>query len=161
VSAICLISALAYHEIITQVPHEVYVALERGTEAPRLSHPPIRVFWFSGQAFTLGIQTHKIDGVPVRIYSPEKTIADCFKCGTAGSGRCLQTNLESAGTMVRMRGEIEPFLLDKSEDESFHHEIRAIKEGLKIEFRRCAPSYLQPQLFFGAEGHQGNNTLLL
>jgi predicted transcriptional regulator of viral defense system len=76
---ICLISALAYHEITTQIPHEVYMALERGTEPPRLGHPPIRIFWFSGQAFTLGIQTHKIDGVPVRIYSPEKTIADCFK----------------------------------------------------------------------------------
>jgi predicted transcriptional regulator of viral defense system len=76
---ICLISALAYHEISTQVPHEVYVALERGTEAPRLNHPPIRTFWFSGQAFTHGIQTHKIDNVPVRIYCPEKTIADCFK----------------------------------------------------------------------------------
>lgn len=78
-SVICLISALSYHEITTQIPHEVYAALERGTEAPRLGHPPIRVFWFSGQAFTLGIQTHKIDGVPVRIYSSEKTIADCFK----------------------------------------------------------------------------------
>jgi predicted transcriptional regulator of viral defense system len=77
--AICLISALAYHEITTQVPHEVYVALERGTEPPRLGHPPIRIFWFSGQAFTLGIQTHKIDDVTVRIYSPEKTIVDCFK----------------------------------------------------------------------------------
>jgi predicted transcriptional regulator of viral defense system len=76
---ICLISALAYHEITTQVPHEVYVALERGTETPRLGHPPIRVFWFSGHAFTLGVQTHKIDGVPVRIYSSEKTIIDCFK----------------------------------------------------------------------------------
>ena len=76
---ICLISALAYHEITTQVPHEVYVALERGTEAPRLNHPPIRIFWFSEQAFTHGIQTHKIDSVPVRIYSLEKTIADCFK----------------------------------------------------------------------------------
>jgi predicted transcriptional regulator of viral defense system len=76
---ICLISALAYHEITTQVPHEVYVALERGTEAPRLTHPPVRIFWFSGQALTHGIQKHKIDGVLVRIYSPEKTIADCFK----------------------------------------------------------------------------------
>ena len=76
---ICLISALAYHEITTQVPHEVYVALERGTESPRLAHPPIRIFWFSGQAFTHGIDTHKIDGVSVRIYNPEKTIADCFK----------------------------------------------------------------------------------
>ncbi len=76
---ICLISALAYHEITTQVPHEVYVALERGTEAPRLNHPPLRVFWFSGESFTVGIEKHKIDGVPVRLYSPEKTIADCFK----------------------------------------------------------------------------------
>ena len=76
---ICLISALAYHEITTQVPHEVYVALNRGMEAPRLGHPPLRIFWFSGQAFTLGIESHKIDGVSVRIYGPEKTIADCFK----------------------------------------------------------------------------------
>src|SRR4030042_469041 len=76
---ICLISALAYHEITTQIPHEVYVALERGTEPPRLGHPPVRTFWFSGKAFTIGIQTHKIDGVRVRIYSPEKTITDCFK----------------------------------------------------------------------------------
>jgi len=76
---ICLISALAYHEITTQVPHEVYVALERGTEAPRLNHPPLRVFWFSGEAFTVGIEKHKMDGVPARIYSAEKTIADCFK----------------------------------------------------------------------------------
>jgi predicted transcriptional regulator of viral defense system len=76
---ICLISALAYHEITTQVPHEVYVALERGTEVPRLDYPPLRIFWFSGQSFTHGIETHKIDSVPVHIYSPEKTIADCFK----------------------------------------------------------------------------------
>jgi predicted transcriptional regulator of viral defense system len=76
---LCLISALAYHEITTQVPHEVYVALGRGTETPRLNHPPLRVFWFSGQSFTAGIEKHKIDDVPVRIYSPEKTIADCFK----------------------------------------------------------------------------------
>jgi len=76
---ICLISALAYHEITAQVPHEVYVALDRGTEAPRLNHPPLRVFWFSGESFTVGIEKHKIDGVPVRIYSAEKTIADCFK----------------------------------------------------------------------------------
>jgi predicted transcriptional regulator of viral defense system len=76
---ICLISALAYHEITTQVPHEVYVALKRGTEVPRLDYPPLRIFWFSGQSFTHGIETHKIDSVPVHIYSPEKTIADCFK----------------------------------------------------------------------------------
>jgi predicted transcriptional regulator of viral defense system len=76
---ICLISALAYHGITTQIPHEVYLALNRGAEPPRLEHPPIRVFWFTGQAFTQGLESNRLDGVQVRIYSPEKTIADCFK----------------------------------------------------------------------------------
>lgn len=76
---ICLISALAYHEITTQIPHEVYLALNRGAEPPKLEHPPIRIFWFTGEAFTHGIENYKLDDVQARIYSPEKTIADCFK----------------------------------------------------------------------------------
>jgi predicted transcriptional regulator of viral defense system len=76
---ICLISALAYHEITTQIPHEVHVALSRGTEPPRLKHPPLRVFWFTSRSFTDGIETHKVDGIRLRVYSPEKTLADCFK----------------------------------------------------------------------------------
>lgn len=76
---ICLISALAYHELTTQIPHEVYLALPRGAEPPRLEHPPVRVFWFTGKAFTEGVETHEVDGVPVRIYGAEKTLADCFK----------------------------------------------------------------------------------
>ncbi len=76
---ICLISALAHHEITTQIPHQIHVALARGAEPPRLDYPPLRVFWFSGGAFTEGVETHKLDGVPVRVYSPEKTLADCFK----------------------------------------------------------------------------------
>jgi len=76
---VCLISALAYHGITTQIPHEVYLALKRGAEPPRLRYPPIRVFWFTAEAFAQGIETHRLDGIQVRIYSPEKTIADCFK----------------------------------------------------------------------------------
>lgn len=76
---ICLISALAWHELTTQIPHEVYLALPRGAEPPRLDHPPIRVFWFTGKAFSEGIETHEVDGVSVRIYGVEKTLADCFK----------------------------------------------------------------------------------
>jgi predicted transcriptional regulator of viral defense system len=76
---ICLVSALAYHELTTQVPHEVHLALPRGTERPRLKQPPVRVFWFAGPAFAQGIETHKVDSFSVRIYSPEKTLADCFK----------------------------------------------------------------------------------
>jgi predicted transcriptional regulator of viral defense system len=76
---ICLISALAFHQITTQIPHEVHVALQRGAELPRLEHPPIKLYWFKDQAFTAGVDTHKLDGVDIRIYSPEKTLADCFK----------------------------------------------------------------------------------
>lgn len=76
---ICLISALAYHELTTQIPHEVYLALPRGAEPPRLEHPPLRVFWFTGKAFTEGAETHEVDSVPMRIYGMEKTLADCFK----------------------------------------------------------------------------------
>ena len=76
---VCLVSALAFHELTTQIPHEVHVALPRGTEEPRLAHPPIKTYRFTGGAFTEGVETHELDGVSVRIYSPEKTLADCFK----------------------------------------------------------------------------------
>ncbi|MBC8421193.1 MAG: type IV toxin-antitoxin system AbiEi family antitoxin domain-containing protein [Desulfobacterales bacterium] len=76
---VCLISALSFHELTTQIPHEVHVALSRGAEEPRLDHPPIRTYRFSGEAFTEGVEIHKFDGVRVRIYNPEKTLADCFK----------------------------------------------------------------------------------
>jgi hypothetical protein len=72
-------------EILQQIdpegllPHEVHVALQRGAEIPRLEYPPIKIYWFKGQAFTAGVETHKLDGADIRIYSPEKTLADCFK----------------------------------------------------------------------------------
>lgn len=76
---LCLVSALAFHELTSQVPHAIDVALERGTRKPRLDHPPTRFFWFSGPAFHEGIETHTLDGVSVRIYDPEKTLVDCFR----------------------------------------------------------------------------------
>ena len=76
---ICLISALSFHEMTSQVPHEVYLSLSRGKWGPKLDYPPIRVFWFTGPAFRDGVEVHMIDDVPVRIYNPEKTLADCFK----------------------------------------------------------------------------------
>lgn len=78
-AVICLISALAYHGITTQIPHEVAVAVPRGARLPSLDSPPVRAYKFSGAAFSAGIEKHRIDGITVRIYSPEKTLADCFK----------------------------------------------------------------------------------
>ena len=76
---ICLLSALAFHNLTSQIPHVVHLAVARGSEPPRLEYPPIELFWFSGGAFSSGVETHQLDGVIVRIYSAEKTLADCFK----------------------------------------------------------------------------------
>ena len=76
---ICLISALHFHNITTQIPHTVSIAVNRGTEPPRLSFPPIQIYWFSGEAFAAGKEQHSIENTTVRVYSAEKTLADCFK----------------------------------------------------------------------------------
>jgi predicted transcriptional regulator of viral defense system len=76
---VCLISALAFHDLTTQVPHAVHIALKRGAEPPRLEYPPLKVYWFTGASFSEGIEQHAVDDVPVRVNSEEKTIADCFK----------------------------------------------------------------------------------
>lgn len=76
---LCLISALSFFDLTTQVPHAIDLALERGKTKPRLDYPPTRFFWFSGAAFHEGIETHEIDGTAVRVYAPEKTLVDCFR----------------------------------------------------------------------------------
>lgn len=78
-AVVCLVSALAFHDLTTQVPHEVYLAVPRDSEPPRIDHPPVRVFRFGPRSFGEGVETHDLAGVPVRIYSREKTLADCFK----------------------------------------------------------------------------------
>jgi predicted transcriptional regulator of viral defense system len=78
-ATICLLSAMRYHNIGTQAPHEVWIAVEQGATRPRLDYPPVRVVLVSGRAFTYGVERHVIDGVPVRVYSAAKTVADCFK----------------------------------------------------------------------------------
>ena len=78
-AVICLVSALAFYELTTQIPHAVDVALHNRAERPRLDYPPLRVFWFSGPAWSEGIETPQVDDIPVRIYGPEKSVADSFK----------------------------------------------------------------------------------
>jgi predicted transcriptional regulator of viral defense system len=78
-AVICLVSALAFHELTTQIPHFVDIALPNRAERPRLDYPPQRIFRFSGLAWSEGIETQRLDDVPVRIYGPEKSIADSFK----------------------------------------------------------------------------------
>ena len=70
---ICLISALSFHELTTQIPHQVYVALPIDAEKPRLEYPPLRLFWLSQKAYSAGMESHELDGIPVKIYGIEGT----------------------------------------------------------------------------------------
>lgn len=76
---VCLLSALSFHQIGTQLPHEVWIALDRRTRRPSLLYPRLRIVRFGGKALTKGIETHRIEGETVRVYSIAKTIADVFK----------------------------------------------------------------------------------
>lgn len=74
-----LISALAFHEMTTQMPHDVWIAIPRNSEPPRLDYPPIRVTRLSQAPYVAGIETHNVDRTAVKVYSREKTLVDCFK----------------------------------------------------------------------------------
>ena len=75
----CLLTALRFHEIGTQLPHEVWIALDRKARKP--AHPPaqVRIVRFSGVMFTYGVVRHSMLGVPVRVTSPARTVVDCFR----------------------------------------------------------------------------------
>ncbi|MEO8197654.1 MAG: type IV toxin-antitoxin system AbiEi family antitoxin domain-containing protein [Thermoanaerobaculia bacterium] len=75
----CLLTALRFHELTTQAPAEVWIALPEKARRPKLDYPRLRVARFSGPAFTEGIETHRLEGIEVRVYSAAKTVADCFK----------------------------------------------------------------------------------
>ena len=75
----CLLTALAFHRLTTHVPHTVAIALLRTARAPRLDHPPLEVFHFSPASLNAGIEHATVDGVTLRMYSAEKTLADVFK----------------------------------------------------------------------------------
>jgi len=76
---VCLLSALRFHSLTTQNPWEVWLAITPASRKPRIDHPPLRIARFSGPAFREGVDHHRIEGVDVKVYSPAKTVADCFK----------------------------------------------------------------------------------
>ena len=78
-AVICLVSALFHHGLTTQIPHTVDIALPSHSRVPKLKNPPLRIFWFPEPAFSSGIELVPSDGIQIRAYSAEKTIADCFK----------------------------------------------------------------------------------
>ena len=74
-----MISALSYHRITTQIPHAVDVALVRGSEPPRMAHPPIHVYWSVEHILQCGVEEHVVDGKRIRIHNPERALVDAFR----------------------------------------------------------------------------------
>jgi predicted transcriptional regulator of viral defense system len=121
---ICLLSALQFHGLTTQLPHEVWLALPSKAWVPKLDAPRLRVLRFSGDSLTKMIQTHAVENVAVRIYSPAKTVVDCFKFrNTVGLDVALEAlrdylrlkkgtmdELWTAATICRMTNVMRPYL---------------------------------------------------
>jgi len=75
----CLLTALQFHGLTTQLPRQVWIAMPRGSHAPRLDYPPVKMVQFTGEAYTEGVEVFERDQVPLRVYGVAKTVADCFK----------------------------------------------------------------------------------
>jgi predicted transcriptional regulator of viral defense system len=75
----CLLTALQFHGLTTQLPRQVWIAMPRGSHVPRIDYPPVRMVQFTGEAYSEGIETFERDQVPLRVYGVAKTVADCFK----------------------------------------------------------------------------------
>jgi predicted transcriptional regulator of viral defense system len=78
-AVVCLLSALRFHGIGTQLPPDVWIAVPRGTRVPRLATPPMRVVSVNRSWFDIGVEQHRIEGRPVRVFSVTRTVADCFR----------------------------------------------------------------------------------
>jgi len=76
---VCLLSALRFHDLTTQSPYEIWMAIDNKARSPKELGVPIRIARFSGKVLTSGIEQHNIEGVTIRVYNPAKTVADCFK----------------------------------------------------------------------------------
>jgi len=76
---ICLISALSFHELTDEIAHEIHIALPTSSWEPVLNYPPIKVYRFSEETYESGAQIHSQDGVEITVFTPAKTVADCFK----------------------------------------------------------------------------------
>jgi predicted transcriptional regulator of viral defense system len=75
----CLLTALQFHDLTTQLPRQIWIAMPRGSHAPRIDYPPLKMVQMADAAYSAGIETHERDGVQLRVYGIAKTVADCFK----------------------------------------------------------------------------------
>ncbi len=121
---ICLLSALRFHEIGTANPFEVWIALRRDVRRPHVDYPPLHVVRFSGDAFSAGVEHHRIESVPISVYNPAKTVADCFKYRNKigldvavealrdclHNGKCTRTELWQYARICRVANVMRPYM---------------------------------------------------
>jgi predicted transcriptional regulator of viral defense system len=126
---ICLISALVFHELTTQIPHQVWLAIDRKARKPKIDYPPARVFFFSNKSFTSGIETHQIMEHKVRIYNPPKTIIDCFRWRkTVG----LDVAIEAAKEYLKWEESSPAILMEYAKASKVEKIIRPYLEAMTI-----------------------------
>ncbi len=75
----CLLTALQFHDLTTQLPREIWIAMPRGSHVPKIDYPPIKMVQVTGDAYAAGIEIFQHDGIPLRIYGVARTVVDCFK----------------------------------------------------------------------------------
>jgi predicted transcriptional regulator of viral defense system len=75
----CLLTALQFHELTTQLPRQIWIAMPRGSHVPRIDYPPVKMVQMTGDVYSEGVETVERDGVALRVYGVAKTVADCFK----------------------------------------------------------------------------------
>ncbi len=75
----CLLTALRFHDLTTQAPFQVWIAIGNKAHSPRLDYPPIRTVRYSAESLAAGVEEHKVEGTTIRVTSIAKTVADCFK----------------------------------------------------------------------------------
>ena len=121
---ICLLSALRFHELTTQSPFEVWLAIGEKAWRPRVEYPPLRIVRFASAALSAGVEEHRIDGVSVPVFIPAKTVADCFKYRNKigldvaiealrecwRSKRCTMDDLWQYAKICRVQNVLRPYL---------------------------------------------------
>jgi predicted transcriptional regulator of viral defense system len=101
---VCLLSSLRFHDLTTQAPFEVWMAIDVKARAPVAGHPPLRIVRMSGESRTTGVEEHRVEGVVVRVYSAAKTVVDCFKYRNKIG---LDVALEALRDYRRVRGSMD------------------------------------------------------
>ncbi len=121
---ICLLSALRFHELTTQAPFEVWIAIPGKAWAPTFDYPPLRIVRFSEEALREGVEHHEIDGASIAVTNPAKTVADCFKFRNKigldvalealracwGEKKCTMDELSKYAAICRVTNVIRPYL---------------------------------------------------